>query len=56
MSVDFPSGPVPKTPGSQSRGLRFNPWLESETPDDATDRLRMLQLKALQAAKNSMTR
>lgn len=56
MSVDFPSGPVPKTPGSQSRGLRFNPRLESESPQDATDRLRVLQLKALQAAKKSMAR
>ena len=24
---DFPGGPVAKTPSSQCRGLRFNPWL-----------------------------
>lgn len=54
MSVDFPSDPVPKTPGPQSRGLRFNAWLEDETPHDTADRFHILQLRTLQAAaKNS---
>ena len=55
MSVDIPRGPVPKTSGSQSRGLTFNPWLENKTPHDP--RFHILQLKTLQAAtKYSMTK
>ena len=26
---DFPGGPAAKTPYSQCRGLRFNPWLRN---------------------------
>ena len=55
MSVDIPSGPVPKTSGTQSRGLTFKPWLENKTPHDP--RFHILQLKTLQAAtKYSMTK
>ena len=33
---NFPSGPVAKTPLSQCRRLRFNPWSGNEMPHAAT--------------------
>ena len=33
---DFPGGPVAKTPYSQCRGHRFNPWSENKIPHTAT--------------------
>ena len=36
---DFPGGPVAKTPGSQCRGPRFNPWLGNWIPHATTKSL-----------------
>ena len=40
---DFPGGPVPKTPCSQCRGSRFDPWSGNYIPHAATKRSRVPQ-------------
>ena len=44
--LDFPGGPVAKTPQSQCRGPRFHPWSGNKIPYVSVKRFRMPQQRS----------